>query len=129
MIVQVVPEQVKAGNIVLPPIMFPCVLDVAGFHQRTVSICTFREPNQPTSHEGNLHGRGCPLEEFYAYGVLSAVVPIRFCNSVLRLGETLIEVRRNVNFDPKLFRINFCSISIVRLWVCDRISQLLHKCE
>ena len=27
--VQVLPLQLKSGNIVLPPIMFPCVLDVA----------------------------------------------------------------------------------------------------
>jgi hypothetical protein len=58
-IVHVWPEQEKAGKMVLPPIVLPCVLDVAVL---TLSIYKCHDNNSHTRYERHPHFCGRPLE-------------------------------------------------------------------
>ena len=97
MIVQVVPEHENAGKIVLAPIVFPCVLEVARSEIRLTGMRMFSS-YALTTNEGNPHSRGRSLEEVYICDRDDLIIsPIVIREGKRWLCESLSEVRRNIN--------------------------------
>lgn len=97
MIVQVVPEHENAGKIVLAPIVFPCVLEVAGSELKLTSERMFSSYGL-TANKGNSHSRGRSLEEVYIRDRDDLIIrPIVIRKGKRWLCESLGEVGRNIN--------------------------------
>lgn len=97
MIVHVVPTHKNAGKMVLAPIVFPCVLAVAGSEIKLTGRQMFSS-HALTTNEGNSHGCGRSLEEVYIRDRNDLIIsPIVIREGKRWLGESLGEVGRNIN--------------------------------
>lgn len=97
MIVHVVPEHENAGKIVLAPIVFPCVLEPAESEIKSTGT-QMVSSYVLTPNEGNSHGCRRSLEELYICDRNDLIIsPIAIREVIRWLGESLAEVRRNIN--------------------------------
>jgi hypothetical protein len=125
MIVQKFPEHEKAGKMVLPPIVLPCVLDVAVIKSNTGSVLGKR---QPTCDQGDSQSGSGSLAQSDIDCVKTTIAPIGIQNGEFGLYQLLSEIRWDIYLEAELLRIAFRSVRIVRLRI-GSTDQSSWKCS